>query len=445
MRIAVTYSYRGKIGGIESYLDAVIKEFVRDGHEVSYWYEVKNDSTSEPIELTEGVQASCVEELGVRRTVDSLRAWTPDIIYSHGLLNTSLEDAILTVAPAVIFVHGYYGTCISGSKAFSRPNPAPCDRRFGSKCLLNYHVRGCGGLNPVTMIKEYNRQSHRLRSLQKYAAIVTASSHMKREFIRNGVSSQKVHQVSLPLGSRRERAAVETSNNGAANGHTVKRLAALVNGCDNESESDFAGIWRLLFLGRMTHLKGGEMLLDALPTARKMLDRPLQVTFAGDGPDRKNWQRKAERIQRHHAGLDITFPGWISGFDLQTTLRNSDLLVMPSVWPEPFGLVGPEAGMFGVPAAAFNVGGIRDWLTDGVNGFLAPGNPPTWEGLAEAIVKCLADPNMYARLRAGAFEAAQRFSVESHLVALLEVFSHVTGRDFRSEAAQLTSGASATA
>ena len=50
--------------------------------------------------------------------------------------------------------------------------------------------------------------------------------------------------------------------------------------------------------------------------------------------------------------------------------------MVPSIWPEPFGQVGPEAGLYGVPAAAFAVGGTPSWLTDGVNGRLAPGDPP---------------------------------------------------------------------
>jgi len=439
MRVAVIYSYRSKIGGIESYLDTVIKQLAQSGHDVSFWYEIKSDPTSEQIELPRGVTSWCFEELGIDRALKALREWTPDIIYSHGLLDTRLEEAVLGVAPAVIFVHGYYGTCISGSKTFSRPMARPCDHRFGTACLLNYHVRGCGGLNPLTMIDEYRRQSARLRSLPKYSAIITASNFMRTEFIRNGITAQKIHALSLPVVHRRDSNVVSLRGPQEGAVRSVK-----TNGRRREIGS-YSESWRLLFLGRMSRLKGGEFLLDALPRVSELLDKPLQITFAGDGPDRPTWEKRARRTQEIRPNVEIKFPGWLSGEDLDGTLRATDLLVVPSVWPEPFGLVGPEAGLFGVPAAAFDVGGIRDWLSDGINGFLAPGDPPTSKGLAEAIVKCLADPNMYARLRAGAFEAAQRFSVESHLAGLLEVFSHVTGRDFRSEAAQLTSGASATA
>jgi glycosyltransferase involved in cell wall biosynthesis len=78
-----------------------------------------------------------------------------------------------------------------------------------------------------------------------------------------------------------------------------------------------------------------------------------------------------------------------------------------------------------VPVAAFDVGGIHDWLLDGVNGYLAPGNPPTAHGLAEAIIKSLRDPAIHARLCAGAVEVAQQFNIKNHLTALMEVFQSV--------------------
>ena len=101
---------------------------------------------------------------------------------------------------------------------------------------------------------------------------------------------------------------------------------------------------------------------------------------------------------------------------------------MPSLWPEPFGLAGPEAGLHGVPAAAFATGGIPEWLNDGRNGYLAPANPPTAEGLAAAIIGCLRDPARHRRMRLAAIELAARFSVERHIGKLNEIFTEVAGR-----------------
>jgi glycosyltransferase involved in cell wall biosynthesis len=82
--------------------------------------------------------------------------------------------------------------------------------------------------------------------------------------------------------------------------------------------------------------------------------------------------------------------------------------------------------MSGLPAAAFAVGGIPEWLRDGVNGFLAPANPPAASNLADAIVKCLADPVRYRQLRRGAQQEALHFELVQHCESLLKIFAAVT-------------------
>ncbi len=108
-------------------------------------------------------------------------------------------------------------------------------------------------------------------------------------------------------------------------------------------------------------------------------------------------------------------------------MRGADLLAVPSVWPEPFGLVGLEAGCVGLPAVAFAVGGISDWLRPGVSGELAPGDPPTIAGLADAIGRALADLDHHARLRYGAWTVAQSFTQPAHLAGLERILEQIAG------------------
>jgi glycosyltransferase involved in cell wall biosynthesis len=174
----------------------------------------------------------------------------------------------------------------------------------------------------------------------------------------------------------------------------------------------------------MELLKGGHIFLQALPQILAALDRPLRVTFAGDGRERAKLEKQATRLRSAHSNLDIEFTSWLGRNEIESLLAHSDLLVMPSLWPEPFGLVGPEAGLRGVPVAAFAVGGVTDWLQDGVNGALAPGDPPTAGGLAEAVIHCLRDPAKHARMRRNAVAIARQFNVQEHLTSLLKVFEY---------------------
>src|SRR5262249_16429543 len=150
-------------------------------------------------------------------------------------------------------------------------------------------------------------------------------------------------------------------------------------------------------------MKGGLLLLDALPAVARRLGRPIRLTMTGGGPDRAAWEAAAHKYESSEVSIRI--PGWLTRAELGGVLSEADLLVMPSIWPEPFGLAGPEAGLHGVPSVAFAVGGIPEWLNDGVNGHLAAADPPSSIALSDAIVRALADPEHHAELRKGAQRA----------------------------------------
>ena len=92
----------------------------------------------------------------------------------------------------------------------------------------------------------------------------------------------------------------------------------------------------------------------------------------------------------------------------------------PQHLPEPFGLVGLEAAAFGVPAVAFDVGGIGEWLTHDVNGRLVDlaGGPGAF---GDAIAAVLATDALRARLSAGARDASRHFSADAHMTHLEQV------------------------
>jgi glycosyltransferase involved in cell wall biosynthesis len=400
MRIAVVTWTLQKIGGAEAYLQTLLDNLPRCGHEPALWHELDAAPGTPVLRPPDGSPVWSVARLGRAEGLAALRRFRPDVVYGHGLLTPDLEAAVVDVAPTVFYAHNYHGTCLSGDKS-CRLTQGPCHRRFGAACLFRYYPLGCGGSrNPLTVWGEYRRQAQRSRTLGRCRFILTASRHMRQEYLKHGFDPDRVRVVPYPVSAS-------------------EGVVPLVEAGPPS---------RLLFQGRMTDLKGGRVLLEALPRVRAILDRPLHVTFAGDGHARPDWERRASALQASDPGLTIRFPGWVSGDVQRRLIAQADLLVVPSVWPEPFGLVGPEAGLHGVPAAAFAVGGIPDWLEHGRNGFLAPGDPPTADGLANAIVECLRDPAVYARLRTGAVALARRFSLENHLAGLEAAFAEAAGR-----------------
>ena len=410
MRIAILNWSRRKAGGIETYLGAVMPALVHAGHELAFWHEVDLPRNRERIVLPERTPAWSVEESDAASALGKLRAWRPDLLYTHSLLDPAIERQTLSVAPAVFFGHAYYGTCISGEKTFKNPIITPCHRRFGWQCLLHYYPHRCGGWSPVTMLHEYWRQSERLELLFRYRAIVTHSAYMREEYVRHGLRHTVYH---LPY---------ESESHSPVSFH--RRLPSTVSLATAET-LNHEQPWRLLFVGRMDRLKGGRTLLDALPEVLEFLERPLRVTFAGDGPDRQAWERQASRLSARRPELNIRFVGWVASHEIGAFFDAADLLILPSLWPEPFALVGMEAGRHRLPVAAFAVGGIPEWLHPGENGHLAPGDPPTASGLAQAIAACLDDRDHHMCLREGAAAVADRLSMNFHVAALLKVFEDV--------------------
>jgi glycosyltransferase involved in cell wall biosynthesis len=410
MRIVIATA-RGRIaGGVERYLDAIIPAIAAGRHEVALFceHDVPVDRTR--IAADARLTSWCVAERGLAGAVGALEAWEPDLIYAHGFADRELEARVIATAPAVAFAHDYRATCISGSKHFARPGFAPCARRFGAGCLAEFYPRRCGGLNPITMVRDYRAHTARLELMRRCRMVVTASEYMRREYLRHEFDPRAVRCVGLPIRNRSEAAGVAL---------------------DEPKAIDLSAPARLLFAGRMEPAKGGALMFDALPLAAAALASALTLTCAGDGRDRAAWQSRAAATTRVHPKVRIEFAGWQDEVALASLIDAADLLIVPSVWPEPFGLIGPEAGVRGLPAAAFAVGGIPEWLSDGVNGCLAPGDSPTAAGLAVAIARCLRDPREHARLRCGAIAQARRFSPERHLAALMSVFEELAAADAR--------------
>jgi glycosyltransferase involved in cell wall biosynthesis len=397
MRVVVVNQNRDRVGGVETYLEMLMPALAENRCDVAFLSE-SGHQTAKPIALDGSVAAWSVQELGIAGALERLRGWKPDVVYAHGHLGIELMSGLMQAAPAVFYAHGYYGTCISGAKSFKFPVVRPCTRRFGPGCLLHYYPHRCGGLNPLTMWRNYYAQSERSTLLRKYSAILAPSEYISAEYLRHGFRPEAVHVVPYAFG-RREFPPVASNHQP----HTEELPH------------------RLLFIGRMVQLKGGMLLLEAVARAARELERTLHLALAGDGPERFKWQRKADSIRTANPNVHFEFMGWLNGEALERLYATSDLLVVPSLWPEPSALVGREVGLYGVPQAAFAVGGNPEWLLDGVNGHLAPGDPPTAAGLADAIVKCLADPEHYAPLREGAVEVARQFTLERHIRLLLPI------------------------
>jgi glycosyltransferase involved in cell wall biosynthesis len=111
--------------------------------------------------------------------------------------------------------------------------------------------------------------------------------------------------------------------------------------------------------------------------------------------------------------------------DVPELMAAMDVLLLPS-WEEPFGRSVIEAMAMGVPVVATNIGGPAEIIEAGTDGYLvAPREPQRW---AEAIRELADQPGLRAQMgRAGRAKAEQRFSLQAHVKAILELYERAIG------------------
>lgn len=391
MRILFANDGIGDAGGVQAYLAAVMPGLEARGHAVAFLHQDRARPDA-PSPAPPGAPHFGIDERGMDAALADALAWAPDVAFVHNMRPLEVDWRLADSVPVVKFMHGYFGTCVSGQKAHLWPRPQTCGKPLGPGCLAIYGPRRCGQLRLGYVARQYRWANEQNELFGEYAAVVTASRHMRDEYVRNGAPAERVH--ALPLFP-------------TLAGHAV------------EPPEEF----RVAFLGRMTPVKGGDLLIRAVARAKEQTGAAIAVTMAGDGPRRAEWARLAASL-----GVDADFPGWVGEADKVELLRSASLLAVPSVWPEPFGLVGLEAGVFGVPSIAFDVGGIGEWLSDGVNGILVSGDPPTADALAAGLVSAVRHPSALRGMRAGARLAAERMSLIRHLDSVERVLAEAAGQ-----------------
>lgn len=122
---------------------------------------------------------------------------------------------------------------------------------------------------------------------------------------------------------------------------------------------------RLIFVGRLTPIKGVRVLLEALATARARHSN-VQLTLVGDGDDRQALETLAAPL-----GAAVQFVGALSQQGVADALAQADALVLPS-FAEGLPVVLMEAMAAGKPVICTQVAGVRELVEDGTSGFVVP-------------------------------------------------------------------------
>jgi glycogen(starch) synthase len=173
----------------------------------------------------------------------------------------------------------------------------------------------------------------------------------------------------------------------------------------------------LVFLGRLVSDKGADLLIDSL---KELNNRGLKPTLSiiGGGPE-----EPALKAQVTRAGLDdrVRFLGKRTGQELVDELCRHRIMVVPSRWLEPFGIVALEAMACGLIPVVSSGGGLPEAV--GPCGSTFPNGDSA--ALADRLEQILANPDSQIEMLRGAEQHLARHArhavVESYLAALRSV------------------------
>jgi glycosyltransferase involved in cell wall biosynthesis len=311
-----------------------------------------------------------------------------DVIHLHQLDDPKMVEFMQLKAPVVVSAHGY-SACPSGVYYF-RPGQM-CTRSHGLGCVPNLVANGCAHTRyPKTLPLKYIRSGRALKALRRADLAVSYSGAVDRHLAANGVGARAI----------------------------VPYFPTMAPALGSED----ANRRRVVFAGRIVATKGVDVLIRAAQQVNG------EIVICGDGGRLDEMRALARELDLEDR---VHFKGWLDPDQLARELADASAVVVPSLWPEPFGIVGIEAFAAGRPAVGSATGGIPEWLQDGVTGIcVSPGDELE---LARALDELLADPDkQHAMGLAGKELVATHFSEERHLEALLEAYQRA-GASWRAQ------------
>lgn len=196
-------------------------------------------------------------------------------------------------------------------------------------------------------------------------------------------------------------------------------IAQVYNGIDLPKAAPLPDAKSVLYIGRLEHVKGVEVLLRALPAVTAEVP-DVHLNIVGDGPDRARLESLANELV---VSEWVTFSGWLQGKAVTHAYKNARVQVVPSIWPENLPTVVIEALAVGRPVIGSRVGGIPELIRDGVTGKIV--EPGSSDDLAKALISLLKDPNLANKADA-AHTDAERFALPAFITHIEKLYGDIT-------------------
>jgi len=320
----------------------------------------------------------------------ALAEFQPDVIYVHKMEDPGVIEALVKSGkPLVRMVHDHDLYCMRSYKYHPLTRKI-CTRPASPHCIFPCGAviaRNRGGGLPLKWVS-YGEKLREIALNRRFHRMVVATEYMREELLRNKFDPAKI-EIHSPV---------------------PPTPAGLL-------EASFSDRNLIIYSGQIIRGKGVDVLMEALA----LVGEKFECEVFGDGNHRAHCEFLRDKFSL--AGK-VHFRGFVPRNEVLAAYSDASLAVVSSVWPEPFGAVGLEAMHHGLPVVAFDAGGVREWLADGENGFLAP-----WmdrKAFAGRVAELLRDKALARKMGArGRAMAAEKFDFARYIGALEAMFTQV--------------------
>lgn len=169
---------------------------------------------------------------------------------------------------------------------------------------------------------------------------------------------------------------------------------------------------RFGYIGRLNQAKGVEPLLN---TFIQINPKYATLFLAGTGET-----SYVSFLRRRYAAPNIFFLGFMPSDDFYEQI---DILIVPSLWEEPFGMVVFEAFSHGIPVIGSNRGGITELIDDGKTGFLFEPTEP--DALARIINYVLEKRSIYPEMSSRCWDKSKGFILPDVCAKYVDVYHEI--------------------
>ncbi len=338
MRLLFVHERIGALGGAEANVLVTAGELRRRGHSVGLAHGRSTGQGEAEWQEIFPQRFALEAATGGAGLQQALAEFQPDVVYLHKFSDpTVLATLLASDRPVVRMVHDHDLYCMRGYK-YNYFTRRVCHRAASAYCVFPCGAsvaRNSTGGFPLRWVS-YGDKRREIDLNKNFGRLIVASDYMRQELLRNGFSPEQI-EIHAPV--PRAVAAADTPTFGDRN--------------------------LIVYAGQIIRGKGVDVLLESLA----QVTVPFECVILGDGSQRAECERLSARL-----GLErkVMFEGFVPQARIASYYRQASLAVMSSLWPEPFGATGLEAMRCGLPVVAFDAGGIKEWLLDGVNGFLVP-------------------------------------------------------------------------